>query len=90
MDLKSEFKKELEELRRKYDIKIQGIETEFKERKTALDTSLNVVRMNKFLADAFRAKCSHLKPSLTSGTLQGILLFFFGDLNLNVAFIALT
>ncbi|XP_027925942.1 helicase protein MOM1 isoform X2 [Vigna unguiculata] len=70
MELKSEFEKELEELRRKYDIKIQGIETEFKQRKTTLDTSLNVVRMNKFLADAFRSKCSNLKPSCTSGTLQ--------------------
>ncbi|XP_052726380.1 helicase protein MOM1 isoform X4 [Vigna angularis] len=70
MELKSEFKKELEELRRKYDIKIQGIETEFEQRKTTLDTSLNVVRMNRFLADAFRAKCSHLKPSCTPGTLQ--------------------
>jgi len=76
MELKSEFEKELEELRRKYDIKIQGIETEFKQRKTTLDTSLNVVRMNKFLADAFRSKCSNLKPSCTSGTLQGMLFFF--------------
>ncbi|ESW22176.1 hypothetical protein PHAVU_005G133500 [Phaseolus vulgaris] len=70
MQLKSEFEKELEELRRKYDIKIQGIETEFKQRKTTLDTGLNVVRMNRFLADAFRSKCSNLKPSCTSGTLQ--------------------
>jgi len=76
MQLKSEFEKELEELRRKYDIKIQGIETEFKQRKTTLDTGLNVVRMNRFLADAFRSKCSNLKPSCTSGTLQGMLVFF--------------
>ncbi|CAJ1955921.1 unnamed protein product [Sphenostylis stenocarpa] len=68
--LQTEFEKELEELRRKYEIKIQGIEAEFEQRKTTLDTSLNVVRMNKFLADAFRTKCSTVKPSSTSGTQQ--------------------
>ncbi|KHN11227.1 Helicase protein MOM1 [Glycine soja] len=67
--LKTDFEKELEELRRKYDIKFQGIEVEFKQRKMALETNRNVVHMNKFLADAFRSKCSTLKSSCTSGML---------------------
>ncbi|KAG4384645.1 hypothetical protein AAZX31_13G306000 [Glycine max] len=69
--LKTDFEKELEELRRKYDVKFQGIEVEFKQRKTTLDTNRNVVHMNKFLAAAFRSKCSTLKPSCTSGMLPG-------------------
>lgn len=72
MRLKTDFEKELEELRRKYDVKFQEIETEFKQTKMTLDTSLNAVRMNQFLADAFRSKCSTLKASCTPGMLQGM------------------
>ncbi|RDX66559.1 Helicase protein MOM1, partial [Mucuna pruriens] len=68
--LKTDFEKELEELRRKYDIKFQQTEVEFKQTKATLDTSFNIVRMNKFLADAFRSKCSILKASSSSGMLQ--------------------
>ncbi|KAL2332024.1 hypothetical protein Fmac_019605 [Flemingia macrophylla] len=68
--LKTDFEKELEELQRKYDSKFQGIEVEYKQTKTTLDTHLNVVQMNKFLADAFRSKCSTLKTSSSSAMLQ--------------------
>lgn len=83
--LKTDFEKELEELRRKYDIKFQGIEVEFKQRKMALETNRNVVHMNKFLADAFRSKCSTLKSSCTSGMLPGMLVFF-RDINFTICF----
>ncbi|TKY48544.1 Helicase protein MOM1 [Spatholobus suberectus] len=70
LQLKADFEKELAELRRKYDIKFQEIEVEFKQTKMTLDTSLNLVCMNKFLAEAFRFKCSTLKASCTSAMQQ--------------------
>ncbi|XP_027341127.1 helicase protein MOM1-like [Abrus precatorius] len=66
LQLKFDFEKELEELRVKYDIKFQEIEVEFQHTKRTLDTSLDIVRMNKLLADAFRSKCLVLKSSGTS------------------------
>ncbi|XP_057455298.1 helicase protein MOM1-like isoform X2 [Lotus japonicus] len=68
--LTSDFEKELEELRRKYDIKFQEIEVEFQQTKKALDKSFNTVRANKILADAFRSKCLDLKVSGASGLQQ--------------------
>ncbi|KAJ1409234.1 SNF2-like, N-terminal domain superfamily [Sesbania bispinosa] len=68
--LKSDFDKEFEELRRKYDIKFQEIEVEFQQSKKTLDTSLKIVRVNKILADAFRSKCLDLKVSGTPGMHQ--------------------
>lgn len=73
--LKSDFEKELEELRRKYDVKFQEIEVEFQLTKKTLDANLNTVYMNKFLADAFRSKCLDIKASGTSVMQQGMLVF---------------
>lgn len=83
--LTSDFEKELEELRRKYDIKFQEIEVEFQQTKKALDKSFNTVRANKILADAFRSKCLDLKVSGASGLQQGMLVFS-RHLNFNIAF----
>ncbi|RHN75974.1 putative DNA helicase [Medicago truncatula] len=65
--LKSDFEKELAELRRKYDVKFQEIEVEFQQTKKTLDTNLNTVYVNKILANAFKSKCLDLKVSGASG-----------------------
>ncbi|GKV08328.1 hypothetical protein SLEP1_g19974 [Rubroshorea leprosula] len=56
LQLKSDCDKEIEEIRRKYEIKLQKAETEFLLKKTELDANHNKVLMNKILADAFRLK----------------------------------
>ncbi|CAJ2660729.1 unnamed protein product [Trifolium pratense] len=65
--LKSDFEKELAELRKKYDVKFQEMEVEFQRTKKILDTNLNTVCVNKLLADAFRSKCLDLKAPGASG-----------------------
>ncbi|XP_061376668.1 uncharacterized protein LOC133318648 [Gastrolobium bilobum] len=70
LQLKSDFEKELDELRRKYDIKSQEIEVEFLQTKTTLDTNLNIVLVNQFLADAYRSKCLDRKASSALGMHQ--------------------
>jgi len=47
--LKSDFQKELAELRRKYEVKFQEIEVEFQQTKKTLDTNLNSVWILKYL-----------------------------------------
>ncbi|KAK7261333.1 hypothetical protein RIF29_27642 [Crotalaria pallida] len=69
--LKSDFEKEYEALRMKYDIKFQEVETEFQQTKKNLETSLSVVRMNKILAEAFKSKCMVHKGSGAIGMQQG-------------------
>ncbi|KAI4322283.1 hypothetical protein L6164_021994 [Bauhinia variegata] len=68
--LKSDFEKEMEELRRKYDNKFHDLEVQFQQRKKSLETNLNIVVMNKILAEAFRSKCMDLKVSDASGMQQ--------------------
>ncbi|KAL5082395.1 hypothetical protein RYX36_010816 [Vicia faba] len=59
--LKSEFEKELAELRRKYDVKFQEAEVEFQQTKKTLETNLKTVCVSRILAHAFRSKCLDLK-----------------------------
>lgn len=70
--LKSDFEKEYEELRRKYDNKFHEIEAEFQQTKKNLDKSLHTVLVNKILADAFRSKCMDLKGYGALGMHQGM------------------
>ncbi|KAI4334375.1 hypothetical protein L6164_019075 [Bauhinia variegata] len=70
LQFKSEFEKEMEELNRKYEIKFHELEEEFRQRKKSLDANLNIVVMNKILAEAFRSKCMDLKVSNASGIQQ--------------------
>ncbi|KAF7805613.1 helicase protein MOM1-like isoform X1 [Senna tora] len=70
LQLKSDCEREIEEIRRKYDKKLQETETEFQLKKNDLDTSLNLVCMNKIWAEAFRSKCQDLKVSGASGLQQ--------------------
>ncbi|KAL4292612.1 hypothetical protein AHAS_Ahas18G0045500 [Arachis hypogaea] len=68
--LKSDFEKELEALRRKYDIKFQLVENEFQQTKNKLDSSYHTVLVNKMLADFFRSKCMYRKTSDAYGVQQ--------------------
>ncbi|MED6123359.1 hypothetical protein PIB30_048414 [Stylosanthes scabra] len=70
--LKSDFEKELEALRRKYDIKFQLTEHEFQQTKNNLDSSYRTVLLNRILADAFRSKCMYRKVSDAYGVQQGV------------------
>ncbi|KAK4255115.1 hypothetical protein QN277_008152 [Acacia crassicarpa] len=68
--LKSDCEKELEEVRRKYDIRLHESEVEFQLKKKNLDTSLNLVQMNMMWAGAFRSKCSDRRASGVPGMQQ--------------------
>ncbi|XP_028776897.1 uncharacterized protein LOC114733592 isoform X2 [Neltuma alba] len=59
--LKSDGEREIEEVHRKYDIKLQENELEFQQRKKNLDTRLSLVLMNKLWAEAFSSKCMDLE-----------------------------
>ena len=61
LQLKSEREKEIEEVNKKYDTKVQESEIEFDLRKKDLDVNYNKVLMNKILAEAFRWKYSDTK-----------------------------
>jgi len=87
--LKSDFEKELAELRRKYDVKFQEIEVEFQQTKKTLDTNLNTVYVNKILANAFKSKCLDLKVSGALGVQHGMFVFH-RHLSFNIAFTFLT
>ncbi|XP_050883884.1 helicase protein MOM1 isoform X3 [Lathyrus oleraceus] len=69
LQLKSEFEKELAELRRKYDVKFQEAEVEFLQTKKTLETNLKTVCVSRILAHAFRSKCLDLKAG-ASGMLH--------------------
>lgn len=71
MQLKSDCERELEEVRRKYDIKLQESENEFQLKKNYLDISHNLVRMNQLWAEAFRYKCMDSRASGVPGMHQG-------------------
>ncbi|XP_074307801.1 uncharacterized protein LOC141642771 isoform X2 [Silene latifolia] len=63
--LKSECEKEIEDLvaqiRKKYCVKLEEAESSFSLKKSELELNQNMVMMNKFLADAFRSKCTDYK-----------------------------
>ncbi|KAH1218978.1 Helicase protein MOM1 [Glycine max] len=68
--LKTDFEKELEELRRKYDVKFQGIEVEFKQRKTTLDTNRNLLLgLNARLLNhlVHQECCQHMVTPIRAG-----------------------
>ncbi|KAK7262287.1 hypothetical protein RJT34_29853 [Clitoria ternatea] len=70
LQLKCEFDKEFEELRRKFETKLKEIEVEYQQKKKNLDTQLNIVLVNKILAEAFRAKSMDHRVSGTPGMQQ--------------------
>ncbi|KAK7831082.1 helicase protein mom1 [Quercus suber] len=76
LQLKSDCEKEIEELsaqiRLKYDMKIQEVESEFLLKKKELDANRNKVLMNKILAEAFRSKCMDLRVPGPSGMPRGM------------------
>ncbi|KAJ6974120.1 helicase protein MOM1-like isoform X2 [Populus alba x Populus x berolinensis] len=69
LQLKSDCEKEIQEvvaqIRRKHDIKLQEIESEFLRKKKEMADNQNKVFLNKILAEAFRSKCMDNKASST-------------------------
>ncbi|XP_073225950.1 uncharacterized protein [Cicer arietinum] len=55
LQLKCNFEKEVEELRRKYDNQLKLIDVEFQKARTNYDTQFHTVYMHKILADALKA-----------------------------------
>ncbi|XP_050214952.1 uncharacterized protein LOC126666044 isoform X2 [Mercurialis annua] len=68
--LKSDCEKEMEEIRRKYDIKLQEAESEYLSKKKELDTKKNRVLMSKLLAEQFRSKCTDIKAASSGLAMQ--------------------
>nr|AGM20688.1 MET1-2 [Populus tomentosa] len=75
LQLKSDCEKEIQEvvaqIRRKHDIKLQEIESEFLRKKKEMADNQNRVFLNKILAEAFRSKCMDNKASSTPVRQQG-------------------
>ncbi|CAL0334030.1 unnamed protein product [Lupinus luteus] len=71
LQLKSDFDKEFEELRRKYEIKFQEMDIGFQQTRKKLDTDHKTVILNKILADAFRFKSEEVRASGAPGVQQG-------------------
>ncbi|KAF2285839.1 hypothetical protein GH714_008341 [Hevea brasiliensis] len=82
--LKSDCEKEIEEviaqIHRKYEIKLQEIESEFFLKKKELDTIHNKVLMNKILAEAFRSKCMDNKSPIAAGMQRDVASSFMQQL----------
>lgn len=73
LQLKCNFEKEVEELRRKYDNQLKLIDVEFQKARTNYDTQFHTVYMHKILADALKANSD---PKLFGASgMQGILPF---------------
>jgi len=87
--LKSDYEKELAELRRKYDVKLQESEVEFQQTKKTLETNMNTVRVSKILANVFKSKYLDLKVSGASGMQHGMFVFHRHP-SFNIAFTDLT
>lgn len=79
LQLKSDCERELEEVRLKYDRKLQDDEVEFQKKMKILDSNLSLVLMNKIWAEAFKSKCMDLKVSGASVLEQGIILIILRD-----------
>ncbi|XP_065876396.1 helicase protein MOM1 isoform X2 [Euphorbia lathyris] len=78
--LKSDCEKEIEEIRRKCETKLQEMESDFLLRKKGLDENHSTVLMNKILAQAFRSKCMDIKGSSVPGLQQDVSSSFFQQL----------
>ncbi|KAK9691485.1 hypothetical protein RND81_09G199800 [Saponaria officinalis] len=76
--LKCECDKEIEEtvaqIKKKYDVKLEEAESSFSLKRNEMETNLDMVMMNKFLADALRSKCMDYKAAATTqgGTQKGV------------------
>ena len=70
LQIKSDCEKEIAEIRRKYDSKLQEVESEFLLKKKELDANHQIVLMNKMLAEAFRSL--DVRSSNAPGTQQGM------------------
>ncbi|KAL5056098.1 hypothetical protein RYX36_036780 [Vicia faba] len=70
LQLKCNFEKEIEELRRKYDIQMKEIEVEYQKTSKNYDTQYKTVYVHKILADTLKAN-SDPRFSGESGMLQG-------------------
>ncbi|OIW05815.1 hypothetical protein TanjilG_23601 [Lupinus angustifolius] len=71
LQMKYDFDKEFEDLRRKYEIKFQEMDIGFQQTRKKLDTDHKTVILNKILADAFRFKCEEVRASGAPGVQQG-------------------
>lgn len=71
LQLKCNFEKEIEELRRKYDIQMKEINDEFQKTSKNYDTQYKTVYVHKILADAMKAN-SDPRFSGEYGMPQGI------------------
>ncbi|KAK4429053.1 Helicase protein MOM1 [Sesamum alatum] len=69
--LKSDCEKEIQEIinqiRNKYEVKLQESEAAFRLKRNELDKNQNKVLMNKILAEAFRSKCLDVRPPGLAG-----------------------
>ncbi|XP_058729772.1 helicase protein MOM1-like isoform X2 [Vicia villosa] len=65
LQLKCNFEKEIEELRRKYDIQMKEIEVEFQKTSKNYDTQYKTVYVHKILADAMKANSDPRFSGLT-------------------------
>ncbi|KAL9413159.1 hypothetical protein AB3S75_041764 [Citrus x aurantiifolia] len=66
LKLRSDCDREIEQVRRKYEIKLQEMESEFMLRKQELDANESKVLMNKIVAAAFRSKWMDMKDMKAS------------------------
>jgi hypothetical protein len=73
LKLKCNFEKEIEELRRKYDIQRKEIELKFQEEGKNYDTQYKTVYLHKILAETVIRANFDPMFSGASGMLQGIL-----------------
>ncbi|KAL0370084.1 UNVERIFIED_CONTAM: hypothetical protein Sangu_0326500 [Sesamum angustifolium] len=69
--LKSDCEKEIQEMinqiRKKYEVKLQESEAAFRLKRNELDKNQTKVLMNKILAEAFRSKCLDVRPPGLAG-----------------------
>lgn len=69
LQLQSDCEKELEEVRRKYDIKLRDIEVEYQKTENVIRTNFNLVLVNQKLAEAVRSKCTNSASGMQIGIL---------------------
>ncbi|CAA0813549.1 Helicase protein MOM1 [Striga hermonthica] len=71
-DCEVEIQEMINQIRNKYNTKLQEAETEFTSKRSELENNQNKVLMNKLLAAAFRSKCWNPKPAAIPGMQQGV------------------
>ncbi|EEF32941.1 mom(plant), putative [Ricinus communis] len=72
LQLKSDCEQEVAQIRKKYEVKLQELESEFLMKKKEMDMNEKKVLMNKILAEAFRSKCMDVKASSAPGIHQEV------------------